>query len=301
MNLKNKLFYLSNSQYGGWVSFSYHLCKILKESHIIKIKDTFNGGGVFYNDVNYKNIKKKAVNHFINPIILAVDKAHYSYLKYFNNASIIIHDPTELSSEVIDFAKKNRVYTIRKTVHELLLKLNIPNEFLKHPFYQYDKFVCKKKANRSLSRVDFDKNTDIICKANQLGANIEIYGYKNHIYYFHKLKQLGFDNYYKGYYSKNMNDISKLYAETKFLIDLSTIKNDGGGTQYTFLEAEYHKCGLILHQNWCNVNNSVYKNNVNCYTVNNEYELLQCLHKPVILSNQLPTEKENDLWKKILL
>jgi hypothetical protein len=301
MILNNKLFYLSNSQYGGWVSFSYHLAKIFNENHVIKVKETFKGGGQFYGDIQYKNIKKTAIHNFKNPIILAVDKAHYELLKHFNNATIVIHDPTELSPEVIEFAKRNQVVTIRETVHKLLNKMGIENNFLKHPFYKYPKYNLDKKYNRSLSRVDFDKNTDIICKANNLGADIEIYGYKNHIYYFHKLKELGFDKYYKGYYSKNLNDISKLYSETRYLIDMSTIKNDGGGTQYTFLEAEYHDCGLILHKNWCNVSNSVYKHGENCYAVSNEKELIDALKQKRKVSNLIPTDKENDLWKKILI
>lgn len=300
MNLKNKLFYLSNSQYGGWVSFSYHLSKVLKQDHVIKVKETFKGGGQFYADVNYRNIKKVSIKHFENPIILAVDKAHYELLKYFPKSTIVIHDPTELSDEVLSFANRNEVVTIRKTVHELLNKIGIKNTFLKHPFYKYPKYTLQKKFNRSLSRVDFDKNTDIICKANNIGAEVEIYGYKNHIYYFHKLKELNFDNYYKGQYSKNINDISRLYAETKYLVDLSSIKNDGGGTQYTFLEAEYHDCGLILHKKWCSVKNSVYVDGVNCHTVENESQLLSALNKPALKMNLIPSDEDNLKWKNIL-
>lgn len=297
----NQLFYLSNSQYGGWVSFSYHLCKVLGTNHIIKVKDTFRGGGQFYADVIYKNIKKQAIKHFNNAIILAVDKAHYNLLEHFNNSIIVIHDPTELSDEVLKFAKRNKVITIRETVHLLLNKMGIENTFLKHPFYKYPKYTLDKKYNRSLSRVDFDKNTDLICKANNLGADIQIYGYKNHIYYFHKLKQLGFDKYYKGYYSKNLNDISKLYAETKFLVDMSTIKKDGGGTQYTFLEAEYHNCSLILHSDWTNVENSVYTHEINCYAVKNEQELATALTLPPISSSLIPSEEENKKWKHLII
>lgn len=301
MNLDNKLFYLSNSQYGGWVSFSYHLAKIYKYSHVIKVKNTFAGGGNFYGDLSYKNIKKIAIKNFKNPIILAVDKAHYNLLPYFKEATIVIHDPTELSKEVLEFCRNNRVVTIRKTVSDLLNSLKIKNIFFKHPFYRYKKFFADKKYNRALSRVDFDKNTHIICQANNIGAGIEIYGYKNHIYYFHKLKKLNFDNYYKGSYSKNLKEISKLYSETKFLIDLSTIKKDGGGTQYTFLEAEYHDCGLILHKDWVNVKGSSYIDGVNCYAVNDENQLLEALKKPLIKSNLLPDQKENDKWKKLII
>jgi hypothetical protein len=274
---------------------------VLGYNHIIKVKETFRGGGQFYADVIYKNIKKQAIKHFNNAIILAVDKAHYSLLESFKNSIIIIHDPTELSEEVMKFAKNNRVITIRETVHLLLNKMGIENTFLKHPFYKYPKYTLDKKYNRSLSRVDFDKNTDLICKANNLGADIQIYGYKNHIYYFHKLKQLDFDKYYKGYYSKNLDDISKLYAETKFLVDMSTIKKDGGGTQYTFLEAEYHNCSLILHSDWTNVKNSVYTHGVNCYAVKNEQELATALTLPPISSSLIPDDEENQKWKSLII
>lgn len=298
MNLANRFFYLSNSSFGGWVSFGYHLSKVCNVNHVIKIKDTFNGGGCFYDDVVYKNIKPLAISKFEKPVILAVDKAHYKYLKRFKSGTIIIHDPTELSEEVIQYAKRSQVVTIRKTVSDLLHSMNIQNVFLKHPFFKYQKYVLPKKSDRALSRVDFDKNTDIICKANMIGANIEIYGYKNHIYYFHKLKELGFDNYYKGQYPKEIKEISKIYAETRYLVDLSTIKKDGGGTQYTFMEAEYHNCGLILHSDWCSVKNSIYKGGINCREVSTPEQLLEALKQKPILSNVLPNDKENSLWVK---
>lgn len=300
MQNDNQLLYLSNSGYGGWVSFTYHLCKILEFDYVAKIGKSFNGGGIFYGDLQYGNIPVEALPHFGNPIITAVDKAHYHVLNQIKTGTIVIHDPTELSEPVIEFARSNRVITIRKTVSDLLNSMGITNQFLKHPFYRYDKIDLPKMYNRALSRVDFDKNTNIICKANQLGADIEIHGYRNHIYYFHELKELDFDKYYKGAYSKKLSDISALYAGTKYLVDLSTIKKDGGGTQYTFLEAEHHDCSLILHKDWVNVSGSEYQDGVNCYAVGDEHELLSALSKPVIKSNCLPSEEQNEHWKQIL-
>lgn len=299
--IENNLLYLSNSNFGGWVSFSYHLAKILGKNHILKVKHSFRGGGIFYGDIRYKNVKESLLGKLKSPIILAVDKAHYGLLSKIKEATIVIHDPTELSAEVMDFIKRNKVITIRETVSNLLLKKGIKNTFLKHPFYRYPKIITEKKANRALSRVDFDKNTDIICKANNLGASIEIYGYKNHIYYYHTLKGLGFDNYYKGTYKKDISSISKVYAETRFLVDLSTIKKDGGGTQYTFLEAEYHGCTLILHKDWCNVKGSLYVTGKNCYAVSNEKELTNALKMPGLKSNLLPTARENKRWEGLLV
>ena len=47
---------------------------------------------------------------------------------------------------------------------------------------------------------------------------------------------------------------------------MSIIKGDGGGTQYTFLEAIYHDCVLILHKEWVEKGN-LFQDKKNCYVV----------------------------------
>ena len=47
---------------------------------------------------------------------------------------------------------------------------------------------------------------------------------------------------------------------------MSIIKEDGGGTQYTFLEAMYHDCNLILHKEWVEKGN-IFVDKKNCYVV----------------------------------
>ena len=80
------------------------------------------------------------------------------------------------------------------------------------------------------------------------------------------------------------------------MIDLSIIKNDGGGTQYTFLEAIYHNTILILHNDWISKGN-LFKSGYNCIGVSNENELSEFLEK------DLSTDKYNEILnnsKKIL-
>ena len=47
---------------------------------------------------------------------------------------------------------------------------------------------------------------------------------------------------------------------------MSIIKGDGGGTRYTFLEAIYHDCALILHKEWVE-QGTLFKKDYNCYVV----------------------------------
>ena len=294
--MKNKLFYLSDAPTGGWVSFTYHLAKTLGESHILKVKPTIKGGGTYYGDVNYHNVPLAGLPSFERPIITAVDKAHLSSLTRFQNAVLVIHDPTEFHPELLAWAKDNTIITIRPLVQQALAERGIQSTLLKHPFHPYPKQKGTNTQPRALSRVDFDKNTHLICEANRLGAGIEIWGTKNHLYYYHKLKPLGFDEDYKGSYPKDLRSISQLYADTNYLVDLSAIKGDGGGTQYTFLEAEYHGCGLILHKKWTEVHGSVYQDGKNCWAIGTPEELLAALQRPPLQANLLPSTQEQNKW-----
>ena len=113
------------------------------------------------------------------------------------------------------------------------------------------------------------------------------------MYVHHKLKELDFQKYWKGKYPKTLPllyDDKDILSNCKYMIDMSTIKDDGGGTQYTFLEAIYNDCILILHNDWIN-KGTTFKNNVNCLSVKNEIELKDILNgereydKEVILKN----------------
>ena len=144
--------------------------------------------------------------------------------------------------------KRFEVITIRETVSKLLKeKYKIKNKFLLHPFYEFPKNVDKNKKCGFNFTIDFDKHTDIILKANKkLNNPVDIYGAVNDLYVFHgKLKELGFKKYYKGKFEKSFEAIHDLLSKYKFVVDMSAIKNDGGGSQYTFLEAIYMDCVLV--------------------------------------------------------
>ncbi|HYA82408.1 MAG TPA: hypothetical protein VEH06_03020, partial [Candidatus Bathyarchaeia archaeon] len=123
--------------------------------------------------------------------------------------------------------------------------------FLYHPFYPYSvdsKTHKRKKAavsisrisfekNTPLSRVSFEKNTDIIIKANNLLSRrediIKLYGCASRMYVHLSLGRYNgdFGKYYCGIFDKSFSAISNLLAGVKFVVDLSVLKQDGGGTQ----------------------------------------------------------------------
>lgn len=64
------------------------------------------------------------------------------------------------------------------------------------------------------------------------------------------------------------------------MVDLSFLPNDGGGTQYTFLDALYHNCAIILNRQWIenvDANYRDFKEGENCYAVSDAQELKELL------------------------
>ena len=291
---KYNLIYMAKPSYGGWVSFTTHL-SLRKKYNIYKISNrTENKDREYGYGVTYRNLSIDDILKLPNILITAIDKKYYKFLDLINNATIVIHDPTELKPEVITFIKRNKIITIRKTVQTLLKdKYNIDSIFLYHPFYEFPITnpikISDKINNVSISRIDFDKNIEIIINANNKLTKpdqVKIFGALNDLYVYHKLKDTNFKKYYYGRFGKQFDDIYNILNNAKYVIDLSSIKNDGGGSQYTFLEAIYFNCILILNKKWIDNTKSVFVDNHNCFIISNEHDLVNVLYNKISLHKQ---------------
>jgi glycosyltransferase involved in cell wall biosynthesis len=136
----------------------------------------------------------------------------------------------------------------------------------------------------SISRIDWDKHTNILLEANPLlKFPIQIYGDKNDRYVYQKLRLLDtmnendLNSCYKGRFPKSQEALMEILKDKQFVIDLSRIQFDGGGSQYTFIEAICNGCVLILNKNWVTSPHSVWKDGENCFVISNSQELIDLL------------------------
>ena len=276
------LVYLAKPIYGGWVTFTAHLslkygCNVYKITKRGESKKRDYG----YN-VSYQNLRIDQLLEKKNIMITACDKHYWKYLHLFpKNTPLVIHDPTELKGKENPLPKllhHFKIITIRDSVYTFLKNTyNIESELKLHPFYEYEKKnnLCHSFNSLSISRIDFDKHTDLLLQANKKindeSNKIKILGSENRLYVHHKLKDLDFDNYWLGKYPKTLplSYLDKnILTNCKYVLDMSIIKGDGGGTQYTFLEAIYEDCVLILHKDWVEVgDNPTFIKDKNCYVV----------------------------------
>jgi len=293
---------MARPPYGGWVSFTAHLAlkhelPLFKVGNKTEAKHREFGYGVQYQNRAIDDLPSGKI------LITAIDKTYYEALEKMPTGSyIVIHDPTEVTGKgtepVLRNLKRFKVITIRESVRDFLKsQFGISSRFILHPFFAYDFEKNKRPTGAvSLSRVDFDKHTDIIIKANkQLSDPIDIYGAINRQYVFFKLKELGFQKYYKGGFEKSFEQLSDILKDAKYVVDMSVIKHDGGGSQYTFLEAMYQDCALILNRRWVEGGQkTAFVPGKNCFAVGDEDELAD------ILKRDPPTKKIVAAAKDIL-
>ena len=77
---------------------------------------------------------------------------------------------------------------------------------------------------------------------------VRIYGARRQRHYILRTQNLDFYRHYYGQFEKSFGKLSEILSRAKFVVDLSGLKNDGGGTQYTFLEAIHNGYAIIVHR-----------------------------------------------------
>jgi glycosyltransferase involved in cell wall biosynthesis len=313
------LLYLANPIIGGWVSFTSHLSLLLNVP-IYRISNKTNsnankhfGYGTYYNDITLDNLL--TLNKTI--IITAVDRCNVEYLNKLKNkrCNLIINSIHQIykndhENYLYKYIKYFKIITIRNTIKTWILKNQILSKdnilFINPPYMRIAPKMTQddikyKSGCVCISRIDYSKKIDIILKANKLLLTpIKLYGIRNKNYCENVLKPLELDNLkdrqpnsnYYGKFQKSFITLNKILNNCKFVIDLSTIDNDGDGLLYTFMEAIDFNCALILHDDWVNTRPGIFKPGINCLSVKNEYEIVDILESELDTTSIIKNAKQ---------
>lgn len=334
--MNSNLFFLSDFyHWGGAVSFTAHLLYTIGYNQILRIAKASerNATGPFGYGLCYKTVQPSFFDQCKSLFVTDFFKYEHILDKLKRDGvSIVIHDSGEISDESAGCLKKWNIICIRKAFQEYLKSTyDAKAEFLYHPFYPYpteNSSDARQSSNAlggnneknqsvSISRIDYGKNIEIIVKANKILQTkscdtIKIYGPYNPLYVQHLLGgEDDFRRYYHGTFMKSFQAISKILNRAKFVIDLSTLPNDGGGTQYTFLEAIHHGAALIINRKWSeNVSERFrdFKEGYNCFAVSNAEELAMLIsnaknidtEKIVKNSKHLMSRHVNASWNSVV-
>lgn len=185
----------------------------------------------------------------------------------------IIHDHRGLKPEMLDAARRSnaRIIFIRDTLRKRFNEesnIHYDTIFLKHPYIRHEDVDVKMKYNAvSLGRVAREKKIEMVCEANVLlpgDSKIMISGAETDRIYSHFTLDKDYPEW-KSYRIKEPGtDQYALCCSTKFSIDMTEFKGDGGGTQYTFLEAMDAGSQLVLNSKWLEYGGSEMCGGYNC-------------------------------------
>jgi hypothetical protein len=234
--------YATKVNIGGWATFTRHLVdSLVAEGQVVKLVKLGNRDEPFtrpfgpahaYHNITVDTLLAEAKN---NPVIIAALGKHFigeAEDLMRAGAKIVVHDTAESTNRMDQL---NKPWVIRKA----LLEYFPHSVFIRHPYVRHTRNTTKRgKAIIATSRVDFDKNTAMILDANRLGAKIDIVGFENRLYT--KFKILPDYPEWKqspGTHPRTGASSFELLQSALAMVDLTDIKGDGGGTQYTFLEA----------------------------------------------------------------
>ncbi len=239
-----------------------------------EIKSRDFGYGHFYWNTNLDDMDPKESH-----LIVCSSKKFKDEVKYLldSGAHIVIHDPTELKYlEGVEY--KHIPIVIRPS-----MKKNI-GHYIPHPYHPLNQQRWSYKQRKmavSISRIDFDKHTEIILDANRLLAKnleVEIRGFENRLYTKFKIMP-AYPEWRQSInaYPREFRYATKLCGQYRYMVDMSAIKNDGGGTQYTFLEAMDAGTTCILNEEWFDYHQGEMEIGKNCHAVRNGVQLTSLL------------------------
>jgi glycosyltransferase involved in cell wall biosynthesis len=280
MEMKIAVLHFADIELGGIPTYIRHFIKGMEEfgnsaTYLYfgaRPKKMYQNIG--FRSLNIKFIRKQLESYDIIFVPSGfVNKEKEKYINLFFSLKvkkvIVFHDPPEFEKSPFKNHLKSfdSVILIRPTNKKWFEEKypNVKSALFLHAYGRRCD-VIKEKENLAVdtARIDWDKHQDIIIRnINKIRGEVRIYGIINPQYEYHKLRELNWKKYWYGKFS----DAIPILQKAKVMVDMSAIKQDGGGTQYTFLEAMDAQAVPVISEKW---GEGALKDGVNCLLANEE-------------------------------
>jgi len=306
------LFYMSKVGLGGFVKYTSELYKAFQmmghDVHLYKIRSRWEkklrdfNEGVQSRNISIEDAKDIIINSDAAIVTATWWKGWHEDIQILldRGAEVVIHDHTEYNKDFIEFMKSYdiRPIVIRRANASNMKKVGLDPVFIPHPYIPLmsheDRISKKHRPVHAISvcRLDFDKRTHMLIEANEQlhrdnriqiwGTHVRMYMYNKIV---HKYKGWDDDKHYTGpnyprehqHFSKENGYAVKLNATAEFSVDMSAIVGDGGGTQYSFLQAMDAGTIVVVNDDWLIDKHDEMLHNINCIGVGNVSDLVRLI------------------------
>jgi hypothetical protein len=294
------LFFARKEAGGGSTSFTAHLHRALKlagyKVKLFGFTDKPREPRLLgkYAGVTWNFVTPKEAKHIVRNVpSLLTGPDHSKVLAKTCGESTLIHDLINLGMRVVVHDPNEfRVYDhltnasikqpicIRPTMRKFFPDaIFIPHPYVRSQTGWHGKDIGKRYGVAcSIARISFVKRTEIILEANRLlpkGLEIKLLGQENRLYTYHKIKKL-FPEFKQGGYGFPLTwGASALQAMCYSLaVDLTYLPDDGGGSQYSFMDSWDAGTVNVIHRDWLRYPGEM--NHIeNCLAINSAEHLAQ--------------------------
>lgn len=288
------LFFMHRQFGGGATSFTVHLYRGMQRAGLAPVilrlaPRTESRERPFsrYEGVTYRNVNiDEAVRTVSTTPSLMTAAVHSKELPFAPDAiprlmqagmRVVTHDPNEY--KVYDYIPHmtQPPFCIRPTMKKFFPK----SVFIPHPYVREFEETRYERGERellavSVARVSFVKRSLMILEANELLSKrdrIVLRGAENRLYTRHKILPR-FPNFEQGGtgFPMTWGASARECRRGKFAVDMTYFPDDGGGTQYSLMEAWDAGTVNIVHEDWLRYAGEM-QAGVNCLQVADHREL----------------------------
>lgn len=231
----------------------HRIVRIAKNTE--KSKRQIGKYGVFYQNVSFEAALKGGGKWLLasspvkpEPAAQAVELIEKS------GGAYVFHDPNEFKLYPHwQLAKRNRVICIRQTGLDSMPE----GVFIPHPYARLatDDMAARTEHAISLARISAVKKSDWIIEANQAlpdGLKVRLVGEVNRFWWKFNVepKHPDWKFPYTAGFPREHGAAVELCKPYEYMVDLTVFKNDGGGTQYSLLEAMDAGAVPVMTHDW---------------------------------------------------
>ena len=264
------LFFMPRSFGGGTTSYTAHLYEGMRlagyEPTVYRVKERGETDRprpfAKYDGVTYRNVDSKTALAIVRRVpSLMTAPCNSRYLEFDPTIMsrmmragmrVTVHDPSEL----VNYDERPEgAFCVRPAMKKLLKSA----KFIPHPFvreYGDERHVSRDREFYAVSvaRVTFVKRTELILEANESLSRerrVVLRGFENRVYTRFKVMPR-FSRYRQGLtgFHHAWGSGSRECARGHYAVDFSWFAEDGGGSQYTFMEAWDAGTANVVHEDW---------------------------------------------------